>query len=697
MIHNPKQIEFAENLIIKLFPDQFTRPLSNIDRQTVEYLCNNYQTLKFRRILKAVELAWSENLVPGTFITTNTRPVIQNVSHPSPIGRLVQSNPAPGSPNPFNPSPKNIGNQTVQIHLSPQDNITSNMKAPRAKRSAPSLGPQTCSALFKKRKEQIENSTNRNTDPDRFLIPHQTPNQLTKTKQGQTTNTSPVLSQPVISNTTNTNHKPLSMASLPTGLLENIEKITKNSNINNTAQNIPTPNKISKNESSIDDAVLTIDINKPGSSGVNTSKSIQKSNVNTAVVEIGKKESLKPIAKSNPTKSRKSPSTAIVRSSVELPNIMDTIAGGKRISVNTNIPPSLFDIRRAMSDDKPSSENAKNKVESQTTQKYQPDKSVIDKIIGDRSKSDKSKVDCELQNILNDVNGKLETAVSTDSSSTDSGNETIPSSSSLLPSRNLTSDPYNESKPRKISEEKITRSGIEISSSIQVLDSDEEDEVQTNRENVKRNIRRVLAETDGVVTINDSDDEHSSDEKSHSNKNSKNNNHKSDTNHLDDLLDTDQENDVSDPSEDENEPESKREKSVSKKKRNKTRSFVRSGYDLVKSRSRKKSSDIKSITSKKNKPSTKIVPVTIIPPPTPPRVDEETPPRQDEGGNFVVKKILKTRRSKNNGTEYKCRYEGFTEDDDEWVTFDVMEGTEKQKKKLIADYEKRKLRKKNKS
>jgi len=37
---------------------------------------------------------------------------------------------------------------------------------------------------------------------------------------------------------------------------------------------------------------------------------------------------------------------------------------------------------------------------------------------------------------------------------------------------------------------------------------------------------------------------------------------------------------------------------------------------------------------------------------------------------------------------------GFTKDDDEWVTFDAMEGTEKQKQKLIADYEKRKSKKK---
>ena len=165
MIHNPKEIEFAENLIIKLFPDQFKRPLANIDRQTVEYLCNNYQNLKFRRILKAVELAWTDKLF--TFITPNTRPVIQHVSQPSPIGRLVQQpTRAPGSPNPFIPSPQNIGTQAVQINLTPNSNAPSNGKAPRAKRSAPSLGPQTCSALFKKRKEQVENSANNN--PDRF-------------------------------------------------------------------------------------------------------------------------------------------------------------------------------------------------------------------------------------------------------------------------------------------------------------------------------------------------------------------------------------------------------------------------------------------------------------------------------------------------------------------------------------------------
>ena len=276
---------------------------------------------------------------------------------------------------------------------------------------------------------------------------------------------------------------------------------------------------------------------------------------------------------------------------------------------------------------------------------------MIYRSLGDRSKSDKSKIDSELQNILNDVNGKLETSTdvaSTDSSSTDSGNETVPSSSSLPPA---TPDPNKGTKPRKTSgdKEKIAPAGIEISSSIQVLDSDEEEEVQKNRENVKRNIRRVLAETDGVVTIDDSDDDHSSDEKSGGNKRSKskNNNHKSNSNHLDDLLDTDQENDENDPTDEENEPESEPEpeKRAPKKKRNEIKSFVKSGYDLVKSRSRKRSSDATSSRNKKQKPQTKIVPVTIIPPPTPPRVDEGTPPRQDEQGNFVIKKILKTRVS----------------------------------------------------
>ena len=271
---------------------------------------------------------------------------------------------------------------------------------------------------------------------------------------------------------------------------------------------------------------------------------------------------------------------------------------------------------------------------------------MIYRSLGDRSKSDKAKIDSELQSILNDVNDKLETDVgSTDSSSTDSGNETVPSSSSLPPA---TPDPNKGTKPRKTSEdkEKIAPAGIEISSSIQVLDSDEEEEVQKNRENVKRNIRRVLAETDGVVTIDDSDDDHSSDEKGERNgkSKSKNNNHKSNSNHLDDLLDTDQENDENDPTDEENEPESEPEPEKSaKKKRNEIKSFVKSGYDLVKSRSRKKSSDATSSRNKKQKPQTKIVPVTIIPPPTPPRVDEGTPPRQDEQGNFVIKKILKTR------------------------------------------------------
>ena len=373
MIHNPKEIEFAENLIIKLFPDQFKRPLPNIDRQTVEYLCNNYQNLKFRRILKAVELAWTDKLY--TFITPNTRPVIQHVSQPSPIGRLVQPNPAPGSPNPFLPSPQNIGTQAVQINLTPNNNVSPNVKAPRAKRSA----PQTCTALFKKRKEQVENNANRN--PDSFLIPHQTPQQLTKAKQ--VPNNSPVSNKPTKTISTKNNDKPLSMASLPTGLLQNIEKFTKNSPANTTAQKIPTPNVISTNGSSTTGDMLTIDINKPGPSGLNPKK--LASNTDSAVVvEQTTKQNRQPISKPNPivcqpTDTSKSPSNAIVKSpTVNMPDIMDTIAGGKRISLNTNIPPSLEDIRRALGEDKSTSEGEKKNV----TQKSQPDKAVIDKIIG---------------------------------------------------------------------------------------------------------------------------------------------------------------------------------------------------------------------------------------------------------------------------------------------------------------------------
>ena len=377
MIHNPKEIEFAENLIIKLFPDQFKRPLANIDRQTVEYLCNNYQNLKFRRILKAVELAWTDKLF--TFITPNTRPVIQHVSQPSPIGRLVQPNPAPGSANPFIPSPKNIGTQAVQINLTPNNNVSPNGKAPRAKRSAPSLGPQTCTALFKKRKEQVENNANRN--PDSFLIPHQTPQQLTKAKQGP--NNSPVSNKPTKTSSTNSKDKPLSMSSLPTGLLQNIEKFTKNSQANTTAQKMPTPNGISTNGSSTTGDMLTIDINKPGPSGLN-SKKLASNTDSAVVVEQTTKQNQTPISKPNPivcqpTDTSKSPSIAIVKSpTVNMPDIMDTIAGGKRIPLNTNIPPSLEDIRRALGEDKSTSEGEKMNV----TQKSQPDKAVIDKIIG---------------------------------------------------------------------------------------------------------------------------------------------------------------------------------------------------------------------------------------------------------------------------------------------------------------------------
>ena len=227
-----------------------------------------------------------------------------------------------------------------------------------------------------------------------------------------------------------------------------------------------------------------------------------------------------------------------------------------------------------------------------------------------------------------------------------------PGSSSLPSPKNSTRDQNKGTKQKKVpaETEKIARSGIEILSSIEVLDSDEEMEVQKNRENVKRNIREILAETDGVVTIDDSDDEQSSNEENNKNPKSKNNNHKSNSNHLDDLLDTDQENGENDTDEEE-EAESELEpvKKVPRTKRNEPRSFVKSGYDLVKSRSRKKSTDVVSRrelpTKKKQKSSTKIIPEVIIPPPAvehPP-----TPPEvcQDEKGNFIVKKVLKSRVS----------------------------------------------------
>jgi len=702
MIHNPKQIEFAENLIIKLFPDQFTRPLPNIDRQTVEYLCNNYQNLKFRRILKAVELAWTENLVPGSYFKANTRPVVQNVSQPSPIGRLVQPNKAPSSPNPFVPSTQNIGTQAIQI------NITPNGKTPRAKRTAPALGPQTCSALFKKRKEQIENSSKRNTDPDSFLIPHQTPHQLTKTQKGPTTSNAQVLNNKVTNSLRNGNDKPLSMASLPPDLRQNLEK-TLNSHLNNSAPKISPPNEASTNDSLAKDDILTIDVSKPGPSGLQSTKPAEKPSTSSAFVDKTSTELQTPISKpspmlaivSKPTDSLKSPTITVNAISPKAPSptdIMDTIAGGKRMTLDVNMPSNMDDIRRALRETKHKSSDA----ESKTPKVTEPDRTVIDKIIGARSKSDKSKIDSDLQNILNDVNGKIERCASTDSSSTDSGNETVenPGSSSLPSPKNSTRDQNKGTKQKKVpaETEKIARSGIEILSSIEVLDSDEEAEVQKNRENVKRNIREILAETDGVVTIDDSDDEHSSNEENNKNPKSKNNNHKSNSNHLDDLLDIDHENGENDTDEEE-EAESELEpvKKVPRTKRNEPRSFVKSGYDLVKSRSRKKSTDVVSRrelpTKKKQKPSTKIIPEVIIPPPAvehPP-----TPPEvcQDEKGNFIVKKVLKTRRTKENGIEYKCRYVGFTKDDDEWVTFDAMEGTEKQKKKLIAEYEKRKSKK----
>ena len=381
MIHNPKQIEFAENLIIKLFPEQFTRPLPNIDRQTVEYLCNNYQNLKFRRILKAVELAWSENLVPGSFFTPKPRPVIQTVSQPSPIGRLVQPNQTPTSPNPFIPSQQNIATQAVQI------NITPNGKTPRAKRSAPSSGPQTCAALFKKRKEQIENNAKQNTsNPDRFLIPHQTPQQLSKTQQVTVnTNSSPVLTKKNINNSESMKDKPLSMASLPPDLRQNLEK-NLNSHLNNTAPKLTSSPKVaaSTNGSSPNDSILTIDVNQPGPSGLQSIKPTNK----ISSVEAEKTPTPNLQTKPTPvvlksTDDPKPPAAAVVSSnsslSPKLPDIMDTIAGGKRLSLNVNMPSNMDDIRRALGETKnQNSDDAPKTTEDES----QPDRTVIDKIIG---------------------------------------------------------------------------------------------------------------------------------------------------------------------------------------------------------------------------------------------------------------------------------------------------------------------------
>ena len=383
MLHNPKQIEFAENLIIKLFPEQFTRPLPNIDRQTVEYLCNNYQNLKFRRILKAVELAWSENLVPGSFFTTKPRPVIQTVSQPSPIGRLVQPNQTPSSPNPFIPSQQNIATQSVQI------NITPNGKTPRAKRSAPSSGPQTCAALFKKRKEQIENSTKQNTsNPDRFLIPHQTPQQLSKTQQVTVnTNSSPVLAKKKTNISDNMKDKPLSMASLPPDLRQNLEK-NLNSHLNNTAPKMSSSPKVaaSTNESSSNNSILTIDVNQPGPSGLQSIKAVDK--ISSAETEKSPTPNVQ--TKSTPQQAvsksaddPKPPAAAVVTSnsspSPKLPDIMDTIAGGKRLSLNINMPSNMDDIRRALGEtNNQNSDDAPKTAEVES----QPDRTVIDKIIG---------------------------------------------------------------------------------------------------------------------------------------------------------------------------------------------------------------------------------------------------------------------------------------------------------------------------
>ena len=60
---------------------------------------------------------------------------------------------------------------------------------------------------------------------------------------------------------------------------------------------------------------------------------------------------------------------------------------------------------------------------------------------------------------------------------------------------------------------------------------------------------------------------------------------------------------------------------------------------------------------------------------------------------FHIRKIINSRLL--DGAEiYKCRYEGLTSKDDQWHSFETMEGGKTHKRKLIQRYKLKRLQKK---
>ena len=142
----------------------------------------------------------------------------------------------------------------------------------------------------------------------------------------------------------------------------------------------------STNESSSNNSILTIDVNQPGPSGLQSIKAVDK--ISSAETEKSPTPNVQ--TKSTPQQAvsksaddPKPPAAAVVTSnsspSPKLPDIMDTIAGGKRLSLNINMPSNMDDIRRALGEtNNQNSDDAPKTAEVES----QPDRTVIDKIIG---------------------------------------------------------------------------------------------------------------------------------------------------------------------------------------------------------------------------------------------------------------------------------------------------------------------------
>ena len=144
--------------------------------------------------------------------------------------------------------------------------------------------------------------------------------------------------------------------------------------------------KASTNESSPNDSILTIDVNQPGPSGLQSIKPADK--ISSAEAEKTPTPNMQtkstPLQAVSKSADDPKPSAGVVVSSntslsPKLPDIMDTIAGGKRLSLNINMPSNMDDIRRALGET--NNQNCDDAPKT-TEVESQPDRTVIDKIIG---------------------------------------------------------------------------------------------------------------------------------------------------------------------------------------------------------------------------------------------------------------------------------------------------------------------------